>query len=187
MDTLKKAFLVLVMACAFVTFVMQFDASASPYKRQFVTKHVSKVYPDLRTVERFIDVATHRPNKIKRFMHRNNVIELSKGTRVIRVGSALIDGTDAVVYKVRIPSRGQYGYVFSRNLKKMKKNPKCTVVHKVKYKEKHKRKYKEKCKVKYVERYVERYVEECPPRYHDDDKVKFKATLATPVLVINLL
>lgn len=204
MDTLKKAFLVLVMACAFVTFVMHFDANAAPYKKNFVTKRSSKVYPDLRTVERFIDVAAHRPNKINRFMRRNHVTEIPKGTRVVRVGSAMVAGTDKVVYKVRIPSQGRHGYIFSRNLKKMKKAQKTTVVKTVVYKEKHhkhkhnhKHKHKDvcvykhvhndNCTVKYVEKHVERHVETySAPRHDKDHTVRFKAVLGSPVFVIDL-
>lgn len=185
MNTLKKLFLVLVVACAFVTIAMQFDANAAPYRKVFVTKHVSKVYPDLRTVERFINVAAHRPHKIKRFMRRNDIFKLDKGTRVIRVGSVLLDGGDTVVYKVRIPSLQEYGYIFSRNLKKAKRYDECVVEHRVKHKHKVKcnGKHKKKHKVKYVEKYVEEYVEE---DYHQPT-VKFKAIIETPALVLNFL
>ncbi|SIO35595.1 hypothetical protein [Halodesulfovibrio marinisediminis] len=193
MNTLKKVFLVLVMACAFVTFVMHFDAYASPYHKAFVTKRVSKVYPDLRTLERYVDVAAHRPHKINKFMRKNHVVEISKGTRVVRVGSVLLQGCDAVIYKVRIPSRGQYGYIFSRNLRKAKKYSPCVVEHRGKYKEKcvhkvkHKVKHKEKHKVKYVEKHVETYVEKYVPEYDESHTIKFKAIIETPALVINLL
>jgi len=199
MDTLKKAFLVLVMACAFVTFVMHFDANAAPYKKNFVTKRASKVYPDLRTVERYIDVATHRPNRINRFMRRNHVTEIPRGTRVVRVRSAIFQGTDKVVYEVGIPSLGRRGYIFSRNLKKMKKAETRTVVKTVVYKEKHHKRHKHNhgcvqkhrhndgCTVKYIEKHVERRVERHPaPRHDEDHTVRFKAVLGSPVFVIDL-
>lgn len=176
MNTLKKVLLVLVMVCAFITFAMQHDAFAhAPRKNVYVTKRMSKVYPNLRTLERFIDVAAHRPRKVRRFMHRNDVFELGKGTRVVKMRSILLDGIDAVVYKVRIPNRNQYGYVLAHNLKKIKKHRKHKTKHVVVYKEKH--------NVKYVEKYVERR----EPRYDDRYRVKFKATIGTPVLVINIL
>lgn len=184
MNTLKKVFLVMVMACAFVTFAMQHDAYAhAPRKNVYVTKRMSKVYPNLRTLERFIDVAAHRPHKVRRFMRRNDVFELGKGTRVVKMRSILLDGVDAVVYKVRVPNRNQYGYVLAHNLKKVKKHKKHKAKHVVVYKDKHKVVYKEKHKVKYVEKYVERH----EPRYDDRYKIKFKATVETPVLVINFL
>jgi hypothetical protein len=174
MNTLKKVFLVLVMVCAFVTSAMQHDAHAS-HKDVYVTKRMSKVYPDLRTLERFIDVAAHRPGKIKRFMRRNDVFELDKGTRVVQMRSVFLDGVDAVVYKVRVPNRNQYGYVLAHNLKKVKNNKHRKVEHVIVYKEKH--------KVKYVEKYEERR----EPKYDDRYKVRFKATVETPILVINFL
>ena len=176
MNTLKKVFLVLVMVCAFVTFAMQHDAYAhAPRKNVYVTKRMSKVYPNLRTLERFIDVAAHRPHKVRRFMRRNDVFELGKGARVVKMRSILLDGIDAVVYKVRVPNRNQYGYVLAHNLKKVKKHKKHKAKHVVVYKEKH--------NVRYVEKYVERR----EPRYDDRYKVKFKATVETPILVINFL
>lgn len=176
MNTLKKVLLVLVMVCAFVTFAMQHDAYAhAPRKNVYVTKRVSKVYPNLRTLERFIDVAAHRPHKVRRFMRRNDVFELGKGTRVVKTRSILLDGIDAVVYKVRVPNSNEYGYVLAHNLKKVKKHRKHKAKHVVVYKEKH--------KVKYVEKYVERH----EPRYDDRYRVRFKATIGTPVLVINIL
>ena len=176
MNTLKKVFLVLVMVCAFVTFAMQHDAYAhAPRKNVYVTKRMSKVYPNLRTLERFIDVAAHRPHKVRRFMRRNDVFELGKGVRVVKMRSILLDGIDAVVYKVRVPNRNQYGYVLAHNLKKVKKHKKHKAKHVVVYKEKH--------NVRYVEKYVERR----EPRYDDRYKVKFKATVETPILVINFL
>lgn len=176
MNTLKKVLLVLVMVCAFVTFAMQHDAYAhAPRKNVYVTKRVSKVYPNLRTLERFIDVAAHRPHKVRRFMRRNDVFELGKGTRVVKTRSILLDGIDTVVYKVRVPNSNEYGYVLAHNLKKVKKHKKHKAKHVVVYKEKH--------KVKYVEKYVERH----EPRYDDRYRVRFKATIGTPVLVINFL
>lgn len=176
MNTLKKVFLVLVMVCAFVTFAMQHDAYAhAPRKNVYVTKRMSKVYPNLRTLERFIDVAAHRPHKVRRFMRRNDVFELGKGARVVKMRSILLDGIDAVVYKVRVPNRNQYGYVLAHNLKKVKKHKKHKAKHVVVYKEKH--------NVRYIEKYVERR----EPRYDDRYKVKFKATVETPILVINFL
>lgn len=191
MNTLKRVFLVLLMACAFVTFVMQYDADASARKDVYVTKRMSNVFPDIRTLERFIDVAVHRPKRIKRFMRRNHVSELRKGTRVVKMRSILLDGVDTVVFKVRVPNRNQYGYVLARNLKKVKNNKKYKVKHKVVYKEKHKVVYVEKYDHQYGQRYDRQYDRQHSRQYdrqHDDNyKVKLKAIIETPVLVINLL
>ncbi|WP_027361814.1 hypothetical protein [Halodesulfovibrio aestuarii] len=186
MNTLKKVVLVLVMACAFVTFGMHYDASASGHSRDlYVTTRASNVYPDLKTVDRFLDVATHRPKKMKRFMHRNDVYKLERGTRVIKMRSILLDGLDAVVYKVKIPSQRKYGYVFSRNVKKVNNCSRYNVKHREKIRGKHRTKFRGKHNAAYE------YEKKCDDRYEEKYRTKFrprfKATIKTPVLVINLL
>lgn len=123
MNMLTKVLLVLVMAGALVTMAMEKKAEATRYKDVFVTKRLSKVYPNLRTLERFFKIAAYHPKKINRFMRRNQISHLGKGRRVIRMRSIMLDHLDAVVYEVRIPSRNKYGYILARNVKKLKYSP----------------------------------------------------------------
>ncbi|OBQ52656.1 hypothetical protein [Halodesulfovibrio spirochaetisodalis] len=120
MNTLQKVLTVLVMVCALVTVALGGNAEASHRKNVYETKRVSKVYPDLRTLERYAYVAAYKPHKAKRFMHRNHIYKLGKGTRVVKLRSIKLHGVDAVAYEVRIPSRNEYGYVLSHNVKKVK-------------------------------------------------------------------
>lgn len=119
---LKKAAVAVVVGVVMLL-ATDIAAYATPGPKHYVARRYCDVFPSLDVLERYEDVLEFRPHRLNRFRKRNDVISVSKGTRMVKVLSVSYwDGFR--VYKVRIPSLNRVGYVYADDLRRAKKKKK---------------------------------------------------------------